>query len=254
MSQNIYDTAEFFENYSQLDRSQHGLDGAPEWPRIQTLLPPDLTGFRILDLGCGFGWFTRWARDRGAAHVHGIDLSANMLAGARERTAASALGSERISYQRADLEGIQLPEADAGAYDLAYSSLALHYLVDLPALIAQVHRVLKPGARFVFTIEHPIWTAPSRPGRRVDPDTGSQYWPLDEYQAEGLRVTSWLVEGFRKQHRTMTTYVNAFLDAGFEITGFNEWYPNEEEAKLYPGWVVSERIKPTFLLMSVKKK
>ena len=52
MAQNIYDTPDFFRGYSQLPRSIHGLDGAPEWPAIRALLP-DLNGKRIVDLGCG---------------------------------------------------------------------------------------------------------------------------------------------------------------------------------------------------------
>ena len=56
MTQNIYDNAGFFAGYSQLRRSVDGLDGAPEWPTIRSMLP-DLGGKRVVDLGCGFGWF-----------------------------------------------------------------------------------------------------------------------------------------------------------------------------------------------------
>jgi SAM-dependent methyltransferase len=66
MAQNIYDNEEFFEGYSRLPRSVEGLDGAPEWPALRALLP-DLRGLDVLDLGCGFGWFCRWARGQGAA-------------------------------------------------------------------------------------------------------------------------------------------------------------------------------------------
>ncbi|UPG74176.1 hypothetical protein MVG78_08660 [Roseomonas gilardii subsp. gilardii] len=66
MAQNIYDDPEFFRGYSRLDRSVHGLDGAPERPAIQAMLP-DLRGRRVVDLGCGFGWFARWAAEQGAA-------------------------------------------------------------------------------------------------------------------------------------------------------------------------------------------
>jgi 2-polyprenyl-3-methyl-5-hydroxy-6-metoxy-1,4-benzoquinol methylase len=82
MAQNIYDDPRFFAGYSQLRRSLHGLDGAPEWPAIRAVLP-DLKGKRIVDLGCGFSWFTRWAREQGAAHVTGFDLSENMIARAK---------------------------------------------------------------------------------------------------------------------------------------------------------------------------
>ena len=66
MTQNIYDNDEFFAGYGQLPRSVEGLDGAPEWPALRAMLP-DLHGLKVLDLGCGFGWFCRWAREQGAA-------------------------------------------------------------------------------------------------------------------------------------------------------------------------------------------
>jgi ubiquinone/menaquinone biosynthesis C-methylase UbiE len=116
MAQNIYDNPEFFEGYSRLSRSIEGLDGAAEWPALRALLP-ELRGLRVLDLGCGFGWFCRWAREQGAAQVLAIDLSERMLARARATTADAA-----ITYTRADMERLDLPEA---TFDLAYSSLAL---------------------------------------------------------------------------------------------------------------------------------
>ncbi|PLO78838.1 SAM-dependent methyltransferase, partial [Klebsiella quasipneumoniae] len=50
MSQNIYDDPHFFAGYATLDRSVKGLDGAPEWPSLQAMLPP-LAGLRVVDLG-----------------------------------------------------------------------------------------------------------------------------------------------------------------------------------------------------------
>jgi len=92
---------------------------------------PDMAGRRVVDLGCGFGWFSRWAAAAGAASVVGIDLSANML----ERAVAETDDS-RISYRREDLEIVDLP---ANTFDVAYSSLALHYLADLPRILATVN-------------------------------------------------------------------------------------------------------------------
>ena len=65
MAQNIYDNPAFFEGYAQLPRSVQGLDGAPEWPALKAMLP-DLTGKAVIDLGCGYGWFCRAARELGA--------------------------------------------------------------------------------------------------------------------------------------------------------------------------------------------
>ena len=155
MAQNIYDTPEFFEGYSRLPRSARGLEGAPEWPAIRALLP-DLRGKRVVDFGCGFGWFARWAMTQGAAGVLGVDLSENMLSRPRAETADPA-----VQYIRADLESLELPEE---AFDLAYSALALHYVEDLGRPVNAVSRALVSGGHFVLSIEHPIYMAPLRPG------------------------------------------------------------------------------------------
>jgi SAM-dependent methyltransferase len=82
LTQNIYDDEAFFEAYARLPRSVQGLDGAPEWSTLRALLPA-IEGRRVLDLGCGFGWFCRWAREHGATAVLGVDVSERMLARAR---------------------------------------------------------------------------------------------------------------------------------------------------------------------------
>ncbi len=253
MSQNIYDTPDFFDNYAQMARSKLGLDGALEWPQLRSMLP-EMEGLRVLDLGCGYGWFSRWAVLNGAQSVLGIDLSNKMLQMARSKSAGETY--QGITYQRGDLDDLQLSADHHESYDLAFSSLALHYLVNCAALVRQVHAVLKPGGSFVFSIEHPIYTAPSKPGV-VQGEGGHRYWRLDNYQKQGERVTDWLAERVRKQHRTVTSYVNMLLDAGFELTGFNEWYPTKEELEARPDlskeWG-NETIKPTFLFMQARKK
>jgi ubiquinone/menaquinone biosynthesis C-methylase UbiE len=223
VTQNIYDTPAFFAGYSALPRSRQGLDGAPEWPTLRAMLP-DLRDRRVVDLGCGFGWFCRFAREAGAAQVLGVDVSENMLARAREMTADPV-----ITYRRADLETLTLTE---DAYDLAYSSLTLHYLVNLPALFAQVYRALMPGGRFVFSIEHPLMTAPSKQGWRTE--DGRHVWPVDGYLAEGSRTTDWLAKGVVKQHRTVATYLNLLLELGFSILKIDEWGPTDAQIAAHP--------------------
>lgn len=71
---NIYDNEKFFEAYAEMDRSQKGLEGAGEWHQLKPLFP-DLAGKSVLDLGCGYGWHCKYAVERGAVHVLGIDLS-----------------------------------------------------------------------------------------------------------------------------------------------------------------------------------
>ncbi|MGV3617637.1 MAG: class I SAM-dependent methyltransferase [Fimbriimonas sp.] len=242
MAQNIYDQAEFFEGYRQLPRSLEGLDAAAEWPSMRARLP-ELNGLRVVDLGCGFGWFCRWAREQGADEVLGLDVSQNMLDRAAETTSDSA-----IAYRREDLESVELPEA---AFDLAYSSLALHYIENLPRLLETVFRSLVPGGHFVLSVEHPIFTAPDRPGWVVDAE-GRRIWPLNRYQYEGSRATDWLTKGVIKQHRTLGTYVNLLLRQGFVLRHLEEWSPTDAQLASRPDWA-EERDRPTFLLLAAMR-
>ena len=242
MTQNIYDNPEFFAGYSRLGRSVEGLEGAPEWPALSALLP-ELRGRKAVDLGCGFGWFCRWAREQGAAEVLGIDVSENMLVRARADTADAA-----ITYLRADMERVELPEA---AFDVAYSSLALHYIENLERLLANVHRALVPGGYLVFSAEHPIFTAPAHPGWMVDAD-GRKRWPVDSYLCEGPRWTDWLAKGVIKQHRTLGTYLNLLLRLGFALTHVEEWGPTDEQIAVRP-CLAEERQRPMFLLVAARR-
>jgi SAM-dependent methyltransferase len=238
MTQNIYDDDTFFRNYSKLPRSVEGLDGAPEWPTLRGLLPA-MNGRRVLDLGCGFGWFCRWARENGAASVLGVDVSERMLARARVETRDPA-----VAYLRADLETFR---PDAASFDLAYSSLAFHYLEDLGGLFGRIHAALAPGGRFVFSVEHPVMTAPADPAWSVDAQ-GRDIWPLSGYLDEGRRSTNWLADGVIKQHRTIATYVTLLRRAEFAVSQLVEWGPSHDQVAAHPEWK-KERERPFFLLM-----
>ena len=109
VTQNIYDDPSFFAGYGQLARSIHGLGGAPEWPALRQMLPA-LGGLKVVDLGCGYGWFCRWAREHGAQTVLGVDVSEKMLERASELSHDAA-----IAYARADLETLN-PAASAASH------------------------------------------------------------------------------------------------------------------------------------------
>jgi SAM-dependent methyltransferase len=242
MAQNIYDNDEFFEGYAQLNRSIHGLDGAPEWSSIVRILPK-MQMLNIVDLGCGYGWFCRYARQKGAKHVLGLDISERMLNKAKEMTSDSA-----IIYRQENLEQIKLPE---DTYDLAYSSLTLHYIENLSTLLKTIYQSLKSGSYLVFSVEHPIYTAPKHPGWLTDED-GQKSWPVNSYQAEERRVTNWFTEGVIKQHRTIGTYLNLLIEQGFIIKHVEEWGPTPQQIAENP-LLNEEKERPMILLVSVQK-
>ena len=242
MTQNIYDNDEFFAGYARLPRSVKGLAGAPEWPALRRLLP-ELRGRKVLDLGCGYGWFCRWAREQGAAEVLGIDVSEKMLARARADTSDKA-----ITYRWADMESLALP---GETFHLVYSSLALHYVENLARLMAEVCGSMARGGSLVYSAEHPIYTAPAEPKWSLDAK-GHKIWPVDHYLDEGPRSTDWLAPGVIKQHRTLATYINLLLQSGFAIAHLDEWGPSEAQIRAQPS-LADERHRPPFLIVAAKK-
>jgi ubiquinone/menaquinone biosynthesis C-methylase UbiE len=149
----------------------------------------------------------------------------------------------------ADLESLTLPQA---TYDLVYSSLALHYVEKLDALMGQVHKALRPGGALVVSVEHPMMTAPAHAAWSADPD-GRKTWPVSCYLEEGARETDWLTKGVIKQHRTMATYLNMLLGLGFDILRVVEWGPSPEQVTERPDFA-PERERPPFLLLSARKR
>lgn len=229
------------------DVNEDGPTDTPQWPLLKTMLPQDLGSMSVLDLGCGDGWFCRWAAGEGAAQVLGMDASNNMLDRARR---LSAMADERILFKQADLETVSLQQ---NAYDLVFSGLALHYVVNLGALLRQVHRSLRPGGSFVFSVEHPIFTAPVSP--HFEPAKSSLhgcFWPLSNYFTEGGRTVTWLGSGVKKQHHTLSGYIKAVLSAGFTVEAVDEWGATDDESRKHPDWP-NQGVIPRFLLVSAKK-
>ena len=146
------------------------------------------------------------------------------------------------------MERLVLP---AESFDLAYSSLALHYVEDLGRLLARCIAPSSPAGMLVFSVEHPIFTAPASPGWSVDA-TGRKIWPVDGYLLEGKRSTDWLAKGVIKQHRTIATYVGLLLRLGFALSHLEEWGPTDAQIAERPNWA-DERQRPPFLLMAARR-
>ena len=90
----------------------------------------------------------------------------------------------------------------------------------------------------MFSVEHPIYTAPRHPGWSSTRG-GPQTWPVDRYLDEGPRSTDWLAKGVIKQHRTLATYVNLLIGAGFTLTRVEEWGSDGRADRRAPTWPTS---------------
>ena len=226
MKENKYDDSVFFEQYSHMPRSEQGLSAAGEWPALKALLP-ELAGKRVLDLGCGFGWHCRYAAEHGAARVLGTDLSQRMLERARAMT-----DSPVVEYRRAAIEDTRHAPA---AWDVVLSSLALHYVEDYAGVCRMVWDALSPGGWFIFSAEHPVFTAQGPQDWQRDAGGAPLHWPVDRYFEQGPRDAVFLGEHMRKYHRTVTGYVQPLLARGFALEALVEPQPAREMLDAVPG-------------------
>ena len=243
MKENHYDNETFFQKYSQMTRSQQGLQGAGEWSELQKLLP-DFRGKRVLDLGCGYGWHCKYAADQGAASVLGTDLPEKMLQKAGQLNPAP-----QITYQRAAMEDLRFA---AGSFEVVLSSLAFHYVEAFGPLVERIYRWLTPGGDFVFSVEHPVFTAYGSQDWYYNEKGEILHFPVDNYYYEGQREAIFLGEKVVKYHRTLTTYLDTLLRAGFELCRIVEPQPPENMMDL-PG-MKDEMRRPMMLLVSARKK
>ena len=242
MKENPYDNPRFFEKYSQMLRSSQGLEGAGEWRELEKLLP-DFSGKRVLDLGCGYGWHCAYAAQHGAAAVLGTDLSEKMLA-----TAQAKNGAPQITYRRSAMEDLAFPD---GSFDVILSSLALHYVRDFVPLVERIVRWLTPGGHFIFSVEHPVFTAFGSQDWYYGPEGEILHFPVDNYYYEGKRDAVFLGEHVVKYHRTLTTYLNTLLEQGLVLRHVVEPQPPENMLDL-PG-MRDEMRRPMMLLVSADK-
>ncbi|QNK46623.1 class I SAM-dependent methyltransferase [Brevibacterium sp. PAMC23299] len=244
MKQNKYDDANFFSAYEQMPRSVKGLEAAGEWHVLKDLMP-NLRNKTVLDLGCGFGWHCRFAREQQASSVVGVDISDNMLQRAREKT-----DDPCISYIKMPIEDIDFSSSE---FDVVISSLAFHYIKSYEAICKKVHDCLKPGGTFVFSVEHPIFTSRNEQAWYDDDHGNHLHWPVDNYQYEGVRETTFLTENVVKYHRTISTYMNDLIGAGFSIKAVKEPMPSDDMLKSVPE-MKDENRRPMFLMISAVKE
>lgn len=208
----------------------------PEYEeQILPLAASELAGAeRVLDVGCGDGQISRLVASAGA-EVVGIDPTWNCVSVAHERA-----GGPR--YARAGAGS--LPFADE-SFDAAVACLVFEHIDDVDDAIAEVGRVLRPGGRFCFFLNHPILQTPDAgwiDDHMVDPP--EQYWRMGPYLVEAATVEQVELDVFiRFIHRPMSRYVNAlaenelFVERMLEPSppqGFLDRSPSYAAAAAYP--------------------
>lgn len=152
-----------------------------------------------------------------------------------------------IQYRQLAIEDINFP---AHAFDVVISSLALHYVRDFPAVCRNVAACLGTGGDFVFSVEHPIYTADAAQDWCYGTTGERLHWIMDHYQEEGRRDTHFVGEEVVKYHRTVATYINGLLGAGFLIRQIQESQATAGMANGDSPHALDESRRPMFLLVA----
>lgn len=167
----------------------------------------ELTGCRVLEVGCGSAPCARWLATQGARAV-GLDLSAAML-----QHAVRAASDTGITVPLVQADGGRLPFAD-GSFDLACSAFgAVPFVADSAAVMREVARVLRPGGRWVFAVTHPMrWIFPDDPGQAGLTVTQSYFDRTPYVEVDALGVPTYV-----EHHRTMGDRVREIVAAGLQL-------------------------------------
>ncbi len=194
----------------------------------QRELVGDVKGKFLLDVGCGAGYFSRLMAEAGA-RVTGVDISPRMIEHAR------TAGGD-ISYEAIDAAALAERFAPH-SFDVATSCIALQDMPDPAQAFRAIHTVLKPGAPFVASIEHPFGSMPVRFWARGA--AGSKlHLCVDRYFDRGTRTFTW--ERWPTQftttahHAPLEDWFSWIIEAGFSVRAFREPVPTPETAYAYP--------------------
>ncbi len=201
---------------------------------------PEVRGLRGLDVGCGEGGNTRLLAGRGA-RMAAIDISRVFLGHAAE---AERGGGHGVRFARAS--GLALPFRD-GAFDFVTAFMSL---MDMPAheqVLAEARRVLRPGGFLQFSIAHPCFQT-AQSGWITDADGKRVAWQIADYfQTLDGECEEWtfgssppeLKERYGKFKiprftRTLSSWLNLVLDAGFALERVCEPCPDEDLIRRRP--------------------
>jgi ubiquinone/menaquinone biosynthesis C-methylase UbiE len=205
-----------------------------ERPHTWSLLPKKLTGLRVLDIGCGSGWYAEQLAAAGA-DVTAIDASATMVELTQQRL------KDKARILQANIEQPMDYFADA-EFDLVVAPLVIHYVQDWQKLFFEIARILKSGGQFVFSTHHPYGDY--------------QTFKLENYFATTLITDYWKSFDATVQfyHHSMQDLMHALLNAGFVVEQFLESLPMPAMEKTEPDLYPKMLKRPQFLFMQCQKK
>lgn len=185
------------------------------------LLGPRLGDARVLDVGCGEGYLSRFLAALGPQTISGIDLSTSLIEVARERCDAA-----NVSFHVDDARTLE--SINDASMDVVVSQMAMMDIADHVAMFRAVRRVIVPDGAFVFSLLHPCFQSPTRlpeePPFLLDEDgeriacLAWRYTSEGHFDSRGTGVRGHV----GSYHRMLSTYMNDLVEAGFSLDRLEE--------------------------------
>jgi len=216
----------------------------------------DVKNKRIIDLGCGFGDHAEKFSEQGAREILGLDISKKLIELANEK------GLTHAKFIVHDLNK-RFP-AKSNHYDIAVSSLTIHYLKEIDHFFKETHRVLKKGGFFVFSTQNPLTDSLIMKkydlgyerifGYKKNSKTGKRE-VFGDYYYEGPRTEDWGGGVKIKMYkRTYETLIKAIVRNGFNIIDYVDAKPIPSSRRLDPGLYDFTQKVPSFCFFKLNKK
>lgn len=200
------------------DQPSWGIFGVPE--SEVGLLPPDLAGLDVIELGCGTAYVSAWLARRGARPV-GIDNSPAQLATARRFQEEFGLA---FPLHLGNAEQTPFP---AASFDLAISEYGAAIWCDPYRWIPEAARLLRPGGRLIFLGNGTLLMLCS---------TDDENAPVTEQLQRdyfGLHRFAW-ADGSVEFHLGYGDWIRLFRASGFEVEDLIELRPPAGATTTYP--------------------
>ena len=226
-----------------------------EKPAMRSKIP-DLSGKRVLCLGCGSGEECKIIEEFGALEIVGVDISDQLIKEARQNFPNHkflVMDAEEMTF-------------DDNSFDFVFSSLVMHYFKNWSKVLGQIYRVLKPNGVFLFSTLHPVkWSS-----TKLNDEDGKAYACITVFEKDRKtgkqkiygdclnikKVTETWMKSLTVTlyPRSITEMFRPLFKAGFEVVDIYEPKAIEETKKYDMEYYLVNQKIPNFVIFEVKKR